>query len=447
MTKRSTRVLASVLTLCVIVTVVLVACGNDAETPTRTEAPPEEPTPPRPQPSPPETADSLPNGLLLSYSQFPVGPDGRIVPQPGAARVEMLVRRGGEWHAESFEDSGSNVFHKAMVLDPADGDPGVLTLGGTGAAVKLWRRVNGAWTADTLWQTTFGGTHNRMRDAEVADLFGDGRPALAIATHDQGVVAVLRQSAGGAWEARELDREANMFIHEIEIGDLDDDGTLEVYATPSEPNDLEGGEQSGRVVRYVPRTDAPRAVVADLGNRHAKEIWVGDVDGDGRDELYVAVEALTRGRDPNVEIVEPVEIRRYDHDTPANAGVVIARIQDRLTRFLTVGDVDGDGRREMFAAAFSSGVWMLRPGRDPRAEWSIERIDPDSSGFEHASIAADLDGDRTDELYVAADEQGEVRRYVWANGRPRREVIYSREVPRSRMTWNITPIPASMAAP
>ena len=28
-----------------------------------------------------------------------------------------------------------------------------------------------------------------MRDAEVADLYGDGAPNIAVATHDQGVVA------------------------------------------------------------------------------------------------------------------------------------------------------------------------------------------------------------------------------------------------------------------
>jgi hypothetical protein len=37
----------------------------------------------------------------------------------------------------------------------------------------------------------------------------------------------------------------------------------------------------------------------------------------------------------------------------------------------------------------------------------------DSSGFEHAAVLADLDEDRRDELYVASDDQHEVRRYVW----------------------------------
>ena len=66
------------------------------------------------------------------------------------------------------------------------------------------------------------------------------------------------------------------------------------------------------MVRYVPKLKQGRTVVADLKKRHAKEILVKDVDGDGKDELYVAVEALTKGDRNNVEIVEPVEIRRYD---------------------------------------------------------------------------------------------------------------------------------------
>jgi hypothetical protein len=406
-----------------------------------TEAP-SAPTP-APEPSgPPGTPPSLPNGLLLAYSQFQVE-NGQVTANPGAARFELLTRRGGEWTVDSVEDDSSNVFHKAFWFDPpGDAAPGVVTLGAMGAAVKLWRRSGDAWSSETLWEASFGGTFDRMRDAEVADLFGDAQPAIAVATHDQGVVAVLRSGDDG-WTATELAREPNTFIHEIEIGDLDGDGTPEVYATPSEPNELGGGEQRGQVVRFVPRTGEGPTVVADLGNRHAKEIWVGDADGDGTDELYVAVEALTRGRDPNVEIVEPVEIRRYDADTPADGRVVIATIRDRLCRFLTVGDVDGDGRPEMVAAAFRSGLWMLRPGRDPRGEWSRSSIDRQSSGFEHASIFADLDGDGRDELYVASDEQGEVRRYTWRPGvsRPDREVIHTRPLARSRITWNIMPFP------
>ena len=401
------------------------------------EAKPEETSPKKPTGV--GVPDDLPNGLLLAYSQFQVV-DGKATAKPGPARLDILTREGGEWKTETVEDAQSNVFHKAMILTPRGQAPGILTLGGSGAYVKLWRRDKGALQASTLWHAEFGGKFNRMRDAEVADLYGDGTPAIAVATHDQGVVAVLRQRVN-KWKTERIDQKADTFVHEIEIGDLDKDGTLEVYATPSEPNKLDAEAQHGEVVRYVPKDKKGPSIVADLGKRHAKEIYVGDVDGDGTDELYAAVEALTTGRGASLQIVEPVEIRRYDANTPPDAKVIIATIPDRLCRFLTAGDVDGDGKQEMVAASFSKGLWLLRPGKDPKSEWGVESIDRDSGGFEHAALLSDLDGDGRDELYVAADVQGELRRYVWLRGRAKREVIAKREIPMSRMTWNIMPVP------
>jgi hypothetical protein len=415
------------------------ACGSEeAKAPAAPAPKAAAPAPAAPAAKSTQTPDELPNGIVLALAQFETV-DGK--PKPGAARLEFLVRSGGEWRMTSWEDPESNVFHKAMLYEGAAG-PSILTMGGTAAIVKSWTR-NGAELAGTvLWQEDFGGKWSRMRDAEVADLYGDGGASIAVATHDQGVVAVLRPEADGSFEVVELDRAADTFVHEIEIGDLDGDGVLEVYATPSEPNRLEGGElQSGNVVRYVPAEGEGRTVVADLGDRHAKEILVDDVDGDGRDELYVSVEGRL-GKDKRLEY--GVEIRRYDADTPAAEGAVIAEIRDSLTRFLTAGDVDGDGRKEMVAASFSSGLWLLRPGDDPRAKWKVENIDRNSAGFEHASILADLDGDGIDELYVASDKHKEVRRYAWDGRKLVREVIYRRPDKRPIFTWNLMPVPVSL---
>jgi hypothetical protein len=441
------RVSLSVGLLVLAIGAALWACSGGSEA-TTTPAPTPEVTAPPPVPTPTtatgDVPDSLPRGLLLASSQFLVA-DGHVTANPGPARLDILSREGGEWRVETIEDPGANVFHKALVFTPPGGTPGILTLSGQSAAVKLWHRGASGWTSETLWTEDFGGRFSRMRDAEIGNLYGDG-DAIAVATHDQGVVAVLRPQATGVTVTR-IDTRPNTFVHEIEIGDLNHDGTLEVYATPSEPNDLDGGAQHGEVVRYVPRDGGQRTVVADLGNRHAKEIYVGDVDGDGTDELYVSVEALTSGSGADVQIVEPVEIRRYDATTAPDARVVVATIRDRFSRFITVGDVDHDGHREMVVATFSTGLWLLRPGRDAHGEWAIENIDRESGGFEHAALFTDLDGDGSDELYVAADTQGELRRYAWVDGRPRRSVIRTRALASSMMTWNITSFPVSMLHP
>ena len=415
----------------------LAACGAQEE-PASTPPPapaPSAPEPPAAAPAPEPAAalpqpDDMPKGLVLALAQF-VKKEGK--PVPGPARLEFLYREGGEWKTAAIEDAESNVFHKAMVYDGL-GRPQLLTMAGTAAIVKTWEKQGADLQATSHWQKDFGGKWSRMRDAEFADLFGDGQLSIAVATHDQGVVAVLRPD-GDSFSVTEIDEKAETFVHEIEIGDVDGDGVLEVYATPSDPNKLDGKPQRGEVVRYVPAKGEGRQVVADLGDRHAKEILVDDVDGDGRDELYVSIEAVEGGS---------LEIRRYDAETDPSAGFTIAGLRDPMCRFLLAGDIDGDGKKEMVAAAKDTGLWLFRPGADPRAEWSVSLIDSDSKGFEHASVLADLDGDGTDELYVASDDDREVRRYVWEGEEPVRETIYTRSDPAPILTWNLMPVPTEL---
>ena len=375
------------------------------------------------------TAEPMANGLLLSLAVLESGPSGPL-PQP--AQLGIVTHDGTAWSYRFIEDEDSNVFHKAMVFAPAGGEAAILTAGGTKAMIKLWN-LDGS--TSTLWEKDFGGKFSRMRDLEVADVNGDGFTDIVVATHDQGVVAVLYGDASGSYTAFELDAEPNTFVHEVEVGDLDGDGVLEIYATPSLPNKLDGTPQPGFVTRYVPGIEEGRTVVADLDDRHAKEILVDDVDGDGTDELYVSVEAVAGGR---------VEILRFDDDTDPAEGMLITSLGDTLTRFLTAGDVDGDGVKEMVAAANKSGLWLLKPGDDPRAEWSIQSIDRNSGGFEHASILTDLDGDGVDELYVANDDDGEINRYVWVDGEPQRELLYTHPEGLSGFTWNIMPCSISL---
>lgn len=409
------------------------ACGGERDAEPAAAPAAEPATPPATAQLAPSRATpaDLPVGLMLALSPFEVSPEGKVLPKPQAARLEILLRRGGEWTLTAIEDPDSNVFHKAMAYRD-----GILTLGGSAAALKLWRKGPDGFVAETLWTKDFGGKFSRMRDAEIADFDGDGEPDLAVATHDQGVIAIVKPREDGSWDVTELSAEKDTFVHEIEIGDLDGDGVLEVYATPSEPNRLDGTSQHGTVTRFVPATGEGPVEVADLGDRHAKEILVDDVDGDGRDELYVAVEAVSGGQ---------VEIRRYDANTDPKAGALIATLDDTQTRFLTAGDIDGDGQREMVAAGMRSGLWLLRPGTPPATiRWKMSLIDAESGGFEHASILADLDRDGRDELYVASDNHGEVRRYVWHDGRWAKEVIHTREPVGSAFTWSVTPVPVEL---
>ncbi|MEZ4331778.1 MAG: VCBS repeat-containing protein [Myxococcota bacterium] len=390
----------------------------------------------------PALPDALPNALVLALSAFDArkpGDEGPPVPLP--AELEFIVRRDGRWITTRMTDPESNVFHKALAYTTPSGESALLTGGGTKALLKLWHARDGRLVAETIWEKDFGGKFSRMRDIEIGDVDGDGTRAIVVATHDQGVVAVVRPKEGG-YRVEELDHEKDTFVHEVELGDVDGDGVVEIYATPSEPNRLDGSEQEGHVVRYVPAKGEGRKVVADLGKRHAKEILVHDVDGDGRDELYVFVEGQKDPKSP--ALIHRSEIWRYEADTPPDQGVSIAEFDDRLGRFLTPGDLDGDGKQEIVASLFQAGVWWLKPGEDPAKPWTKRVIDRDSRSFEHAALVTDLDDDGQQELYVANDNGKAIRRYVWNGRRLVKEDIHQRTDDRSVLTWNIMSIPVGL---
>src|SRR5436190_582523 len=169
---------------------------------------------------------------------------------------------GSGWKVAIVEDPDSNAFHKAMPWDD-----GLLTIGANQAMLKTWRFANGAWSATTHWNPKFGGKFDRLRDIERGDVDGDGKDDLVIATHDQGVIAVVHPEQN--WRVEEVDRQPDTFVHEIEIGDVDGDGVAEFFATPSKPNKLDE-EQPGQVIMYRHGPGGfSRSVVDAPGDTHA----------------------------------------------------------------------------------------------------------------------------------------------------------------------------------
>jgi len=379
-----------------------------------------------------------PNTILLAQAQFTEQTDesGQLRSIPGAARLVILRQVGRQWKRELLEDPESNVFHKATVFRDRAGDtavPRIITIGANAAAIKLWTHTPDGWSARTLWKTTFGGKHNRLRDFEIGDVTADGKPDIAIATHDQGVVAVLTRS-GQSWNALELDRKPKTFVHEIELGDLDADGTLEIYATPSRPNRLDGTPQPGEIVAYRHTPDGfQRRVVEQFPQRHVKEMLVADVPGAGGVSLLAAVEAELGQRAGRAADARRTLVRQYRLEAGQYTGRTVCTLPDGMCRFLNAGDVDGDGKPEVVASTHKAGIWLLRPGP---GQWKTELIDKDSGGFEHATVLADLDGDGVQEIYVAADAQRQVRRYRWSGADWSREVIC--EIEDAKITFGIS---------
>ena len=371
--------------------------------------------------------------LMLCQAQFKQvkGADGKEHPVPGAAKLLMVYQTSKGWKSESIEDPESNVFHKAIPLGN-----GFLTIGANAAALKLWTQEKGKWVGNTLWKTSFGGEHDRLRDIEIGDVTGDGKDELVVATHDQGVVAVL-QKKGDGWDVTELNRSPQTFVHEIEIGDVNNDGVKEFFVTPSDPNKVDGTPQPGTILvfRYNGKT-FDHHVVEEFPKRHVKEILVADVDRSGYPDLFAVLEAEMTRVGGEQQIVDTVKIKRYHYENGKYAGSIIASFPDVFCRFLNYGDVDGDGKIDLIVSTFKSGIWVLR--RDKNV-WHKELIDKDSSGFEHATLVYDMNADGVSEIYVAADDQGALRKYQWDGNKFEREELIT--LPEGNITFNITALP------
>jgi hypothetical protein len=377
--------------------------------------------------------ESVPKGpgptLLVAQAQFTDGtrPDGSKGPVPGAARlvlVRLLPGDGGSVRTV-LEDPDSQVFHKAMPWED-----GFLTIGATEAQLKTWRREGDTWKGTSRWNPKFGGKFDRLRDVERGDVDRDGKEDLVVATHDQGVVAIVHPSDG--WKVEEIDHRPNTFVHEIELGDVDGDGQLEIFATPSNPNKLET-EQAGEVAFYRRTPNGwQRGVVDAPGDTHAKEILAADVNGDGKAELFVVWEgAFGAGG----QLLRPVTITQYRWLNGAFNGAPVGTVPDRQMRALQAGDVTGDGRIDLVGSALASGVWLFE--QQAEGAWKRSSIDAASSGFEHPISLADLDGDGLLEVYVAAEDQQELRRHRFKNGRWEKAVVAP--LRKGDITWNITP--------
>lgn len=370
--------------------------------------------------------------LLVAQAQF-ITDEKTGDPAPGPALLLVLQKTPSGWHTAVLEDPRSNVFHKAMFSRDTQG-PSILTIGASDAALKLWRHTGSKWQAQLLWAPVFGGTWNRLRDIEIGDITGDGRDNLVIATHDQGVVAVGTATDQG-WTVTEIDREPEIFVHEIEIGDVDGDGLQEFFATPSHPNKAAGGPQSGKVVMYKWNGAAfGKAVIDSSEKTHVKEILAHTPPDAKKATLYAVFEAETSRTGNSIERCSPVTIKDYrfgDNNTVASS--VIATLDDFQCRFLCPVTLGTGSSLQLVAAAMRSGLWLLT---QTERGWEKTLIDADSSGYEHAVCPADLDGDGTQELYVAADDQQQLRCYRWTGTSFSKTVVCP--IPGNRITWNIT---------
>lgn len=249
--------------------------------------------------------------------------------------------------------------------------------------------------------------------AGVGDVDGDGRPDIAVsAVRADGV----GENSGRAYlysgrtfarlRTLEGERERDLFGSAVgPAGDVDGDGVPDVVVGARDAGPARGGEAyvfSGRTGTRL-REIVPPSTAVDFGYFFAT--GVGDVNGDGTPDLYVADfrdssrgpqtgrAAVYSGRPGSTELLRFVGSSHHEGLGPGRGA----------------GDMDGDGTPDLAIGSFMSsdgaaeaGQIELYSGADGRLLRRITSTTPDEQlGFDAIGFA-DLTGDGVPELLGSA---------------------------------------------
>jgi len=386
----------------------------------------------------------------------PVDTPLMLVPADGAWTLEPIAglaledvnwkRRGkdgdGAPVTKPYQLASGNVFHKAMWFEPLHGEPGILTISGNVPKLAIWRKGANGWEHETLWTSFVGDDEQRFRDVAVGDTDGDGVDELVVVTHNRGGVFVLEQTPEGLVAERIASTTDPIFVHEVELGNADGDAALEIFTTPSEPNRFDGTDQAGRIDRFDFVDGAyVQSVIEDDPASHAKEILACDIDGDGRVEIFAALEA--KELQPNMTSEYPGYLNMYAIAADGKVTrTVVGDLIGAMCRFLLVGDTDGDGVDEIVASTSRDGILSFQM---KNGVWERRKVAGGfrSSGFEHAIALLDVDGNGVVDIVAGSDDQKQYSAFVYDAARTRWN---QRELAKvdvaSYFTWNLMPLPA-----
>lgn len=238
------------------------------------------------------------------------------------------------------------------------GPPAVGDADGDGAAEIVYGTDNGNiycldGFGEVKWRYSELAPYGRS-GVNLADLKGDGNAEVLITRSNTGNATCLMALEGktGAFQWRTHD-----FMQSYcstATADLDGDGVLEILH----------GDKGNWL--YCTNADGTERVRTELKARGI--FWapaVGDVDGDGAQDILVCV----RGKDarfdtfafrvlPDMEIIEPIALDGSGNAAPA------------------IGDIDGDGALEaVFATENPPGIQVVRWGGAGRVDWPSLRGD------------------------------------------------------------------------
>jgi hypothetical protein len=324
----------------------------------------------------------------------------------GQAEVYFSAREGGgvfqyTYNAASGNWSVENVATGGFMADAValgDGDDSgdrELYVIGIGRGIPQMKMgifqlfySAGGWHQDVVSSVSSQGTELALGDGN-----NDNRTEVYGACADGHIYMFYKM---GSWNSQDIgnasptQNTSSTSMESVVVGDGDNDGLREVY----------GSAATGWVYRfgYNPsssswsRTDVGQGATGKAGSNMAS-IAIGDVDGDGQNELY--------GASWNNATIY---MFKYNFKTTMWDRTVLVSLGTQVNALgLEIGDGNSDGADELFAGTSNNQVYMIRYDRTSFS-WGSSSVGSGNGPINDVAVGSAMGDPTQKEVYAACGD-------------------------------------------